>query len=1325
MELTNALSANGRLRELDLSRNKFCGPSAEAGADAAFTKLSAMAAESGELTGLMLSGVDLSDDEGCVLMDAFAEIAPSSARGERPAIGTKLTAAAAAGTTPSETPERLRRGSNESYGGGMRTLMRLELSRNQLGKKCAQALAAAVPMCPRLAHLDLSHNKLGVDGGRAIASVMLAASVSLKYLNIAANNLCNVALVTAPPASGSPTGNRAGAAAAGGKEPALFTKGAAATATGVQVPVRGEWTGEAIVAICEVLPSMISLGELVISDNGLCGLWVDHICGTTSIRGNYTSQATDALVAVLENSERLSFKPMVESIHLGELVEKDFIRKADEERIKAGLKANGRKVAKSAMSSPSMKGSRGSAASSMRRQTDRSFKDSFRGPSSVGSEEGDGRKFEGLRGAGESVLDMAARLDDATTTPGKQRKPQGRPLEGAEAPAAEGAAEGDEDDAAGGGEAAPAPADAPTPVVAVAVPEPVAPTGTGGGHEKAKKGVPKLRGGKSGDGDGDGKGANPFAAKSKRGGGTDSPRAGGKAPNSARGKRKDGGTPRTGGGSGLTPRGNAKRGSGEPAASHRPSSSAAGGGDEKPGAATERVGGRGSSSTSALATKAGNKKKKKEESIVEEAEVNPFASAPMMIALAALKATEGASLDTPQVGSKVSTGSLMRVAETQDQDDGSKRMLVALDGDVEALGWVTGLTKDLVENLKLAAAGFPLMKVTRTLVCRETKENSSKKLEEVAKDSLVRVMERAMMPDGTEKALVAKDGAVAEPHGWVAWLKASKEGEMVPNLIPVENITISFDLKVHSAAAMVASLERKKAAPPVRKRNDGGWPVSVAGRRPPNRLDAETPSRHRHADKPASLVLLFNCHNAAFEITAWSSSTPFDKLPGEQQFDLVSKKSRKRLGMVRLAKELGMPFLERVDFPDDWIVADEHGLDHDGWQGAATLDLELTWGKDVATMRVHPWLAYGCSVGARFLVRKTTANNGQCATVQRILADDRVVARVDGYSKNEGVKGETIVDVMPATLVRTTLPAYKRDTKLLLLHNNKLVDATVLAWLGSDHLEEGSRHMVNIKQPGAPFGSQAWPALNNFNHVVAGADMSATIFEASRMAYCQFLIKHEDKVEDAITGNSLEIKDQLIFMTSQTIVDGCSAPEYMNVPDVPELVKLLVADSPKRHHGQHSAQPVLCRAGPGTGKTWMIKQCMFLLACYLGDHESNDVCSVDGVRFVPVIVFVQRIVRALREHGDDPSTLLADPDGMMRWYISNEFIDRKEERTMLLQAWEIRALVILVDGVDEAAGCATSSRPLCTTSSCRAATGWSSPRAPRASTSTTTRRASS
>ena len=50
----------------------------------------------------------------------------------------------------------------------------------------------------------------------------------------------------------------------------------------------------------------------------------------------------------------------------------------------------------------------------------------------------------------------------------------------------------------------------------------------------------------------------------------------------------------------------------------------------------------------------------------------------------------------------------------------------------------------------------------------------------------------------------------------------------------------------------------------------------------------------------------------------------------------------------------------------------------------------------------------------------------------------------------------------------------------------------------------------------------------------------------------------------------------------------------------------------------------------------MIKQSLFLLAENLWRPASNDVCSVDGVRLVPVIVFVQRIVRLLREHGEDP-----------------------------------------------------------------------------------------
>ena len=87
-----------------------------------------------------------------------------------------------------------------------------------------------------------------------------------------------------------------------------------------------------------------------------------------------------------------------------------------------------------------------------------------------------------------------------------------------------------------------------------------------------------------------------------------------------------------------------------------------------------------------------------------------------------------------------------------------------------------------------------------------------------------------------------------------------------------------------------------------------------------------------------------------------------------------------------------------------------------------------------------------------------------------------------------------------------------------------------------------------------------------------------------------------------------------------------------------------------------------------------------------GQEKLGSDTPGEGVRLVPMIVFVQRIVRLLNELGDDPSELLSDPNGLMRWYISNQFADKKEEKTMLLQAYEMRAVCILVDGVDEASG---------------------------------------
>ena len=328
--------------------------------------------------------------------------------------------------------------------------------------------------------------------------------------------------------------------------------------------------------------------------------------------------------------------------------------------------------------------------------------------------------------------------------------------------------------------------------------------------------------------------------------------------------------------------------------------------------------------------------------------------------------------------------------------------------------------------------------------------------------------------------------------------------------------------------------------------------------------------------------------------------------------------------------------------------------------------------KNTAQVTVRPWLSYGCSVGARMLIRKKTAAEGQCATVQRILDDDRCVVRLDGYTAADGVNGETVVDPQPSTIVRTTTPGFTRGQELLMLHNNKLVDATVLQWLGANDFQEGSRHMVFLGN------AQAWCALNMYNHVVR--QLSAETFEQVRTRYCEYIVSTEDKVEDAITGNELQIRDQLIFMALHEISDGVDPGDFAKVRDVPMLVNHLTEQSPKRLQGCHKAQPVLCRAGPGTGKTWMVKQSLFLTAERLSDGNQT------GVRLCPIVVFVQRIVRLLRELGAEPASLLSDPNGMLRWYISNQYAEQPEERQMLLHAYDMRALVILVDGVDEAAG---------------------------------------
>ena len=116
-------------------------------------------------------------------------------------------------------------------------------------------------------------------------------------------------------------------------------------------------------------------------------------------------------------------------------------------------------------------------------------------------------------------------------------------------------------------------------------------------------------------------------------------------------------------------------------------------------------------------------------------------------------------------------------------------------------------------------------------------------------------------------------------------------------------------------------------------------------------------------------------------------------------------------------------------------------------------------------------------------------------------------------------------------------------------------------------------------------------------------------------------------VEDAITGNTLDLLKETIYITTDagqdatgTGVSGAQRADYVGVQTIEQLAKLLAAPSPLRARGIHEEQDVLIRAEAGTGKTWSIRQLVLLLAIDL-------LKSTEPVPLVPLLVCVQRLVK--------------------------------------------------------------------------------------------------
>ena len=226
-----------------------------------------------------------------------------------------------------------------------------------------------------------------------------------------------------------------------------------------------------------------------------------------------------------------------------------------------------------------------------------------------------------------------------------------------------------------------------------------------------------------------------------------------------------------------------------------------------------------------------------------------------------------------------------------------------------------------------------------------------------------------------------------------------------------------------------------------------------------------------------------------------------------------------------------------------------------------------------AVLVVSPWLAYACCEGARIILSSPGETTGKCSTVQRVLRDDTVVVRVDATTKEE------IVDPRPDRCKPSSARRYPHGTAIFFLHGDECVDASVAEmpqkeWDESEHklrdekdgrrpdLKAGNKHWIQVtdaKGGGRPIVGD----LNEFSHCVP---LFGTVgeYEDKRVQHCCDIVAKNEKVEDAITGNTLNIRDQLVNVDVKASANSGATNLLLGkaVKDVNVLTAILMMPSP-------------------------------------------------------------------------------------------------------------------------------------------------------------------
>ena len=329
-------------------------------------------------------------------------------------------------------------------------------------------------------------------------------------------------------------------------------------------------------------------------------------------------------------------------------------------------------------------------------------------------------------------------------------------------------------------------------------------------------------------------------------------------------------------------------------------------------------------------------------------------------------------------------------------------------------------------------------------------------------------------------------------------------------------------------------------------------------------------------------------------------------------------------------------------------------------------------------LRAPPWILKAESIFGPNTVPSEHATAGDADASVNLESDADDAKHVNLFPERwEHGEGDAAGQV----LLELSVPPHPYETgqHLLVVYDGGLRDAKVVAWVGTADrptchslcVQEYEPSLINLD-------------LNPFNHSIQRFP-SVAAYEKARRAFCKLTCVENEMVEDGITGVRMRVEDQVLRLHTSAY-SGMVRPGWSDVSDVKGLGPALWQAWPSLEaHGVHPVQPVLVEAGAGTGKTWSAIQLVRELA------STTETAHI--VKPTPAIVYVQRVARMINDSPVDCALSLIT----LLQYQERELTTKNLEALDLgasvedlmdafAQALELRALVIILDGIDEAAG---------------------------------------